>query len=580
VKRLLLAALSALAVLALPGHAAAAPTAQCGLPDTKPLWIDYGAPELKATFGRPGVIVAGSGEAYPGEMRKTGAQTVFWDMYLNRRVGTPSVPADPAVLEERANRLFDFAVLSAACPTPWIVMNELFGASASTPWTRTQAAYRANVLRWARLLAAKGAKPILLVSSRAFTGGDAAQWWRDFAAVGDIVLEKYFAAPNVHRAGPVSGSRDLRVSLRKSASELFAIGIPPSKLGFMFGFQTRRGSGGREGLEAGAWFEVAKLQALAGQQVARELGIAHLWSWGWGHFDDTAAFDEDKRGAACAWLWARDPALCDAPGLLGDRFDADRDEGQIALAAGTRCTLGANAITLNGIADLRRVTGDAEVSLSALYRRAVESRLAAPTWADVLQAERGIVKRRFRGSRSAYLAAVVRARATLALARGVIADELRRIEIQRDLRVATPPASALAEFHATYGEVLAREVQVSPAPRWLPSGTGFALASTAPPELFTLEEGATASVRTVEGTFTVRVLGEATPLGAIPLETARPAIARVLRDLERGNAYYDWTLRRQRSALEELRCVRDRLPSIGAVELTSYLPFLALTDGA
>src|SRR5688572_14153258 len=163
-------------------------------------------------------------------MRAAGAQTVYWDMYLRSRVGTPSAPANPALLEERANRLFKFAVDTLECDTPWIVMNELYGASLPTPWSATNAQYRANVLQWARLLAARGARPVLLISSEPFTGPDAAPWWRDVAQVADLVLEKYFAAPGVHRAGPELGSRRMRTSMRRSASSLFSMNIPPSKV--------------------------------------------------------------------------------------------------------------------------------------------------------------------------------------------------------------------------------------------------------------------------------------------------------------------------------------------------------------
>jgi hypothetical protein len=62
VKRLAII-VAAVAALALPGRAAAGP---CGLPDTKPLWIDFGATQLQSQFARPGVIVATTGEgAYP-----------------------------------------------------------------------------------------------------------------------------------------------------------------------------------------------------------------------------------------------------------------------------------------------------------------------------------------------------------------------------------------------------------------------------------------------------------------------------------------------------------------------------------
>ncbi|MBA2384210.1 MAG: hypothetical protein H0V68_06050, partial [Actinobacteria bacterium] len=421
----------------------------CGLPDTKPLWIDYGAPQLLQVFGRAGVVVAGSGAEYPTAARAAGAKTVYWDMYLSTRVGTPSAPADRDVLPARAARVFDFAVLSAACPTPVIAMNELFGAATPTPWTPTTARYRANVLEWARLLAARGGRPVLLVSSEPYTSGEAAQWWRDLASVAEIALEKYFNAPAVHKAGPVLGSRRMRTSMRRSAAKLFAIGVPPSKVGVVLAFQTRRGSGGREGLRpAGAWFEVAKLQALAAEQVARELGLAHVWSWGWGFFNEQAA-DPDKPGAACTWLWARDPSLCDAR-ALEEPFDRDLRAGQIDLPPGVRCALGSEPITTNAIGELTRVTGDAEAALTALYERLVERRSATVSMSETLVRERELVRRRFGGSRQAYLRALSRARATLAVARGVIADELRREAIQERLPAPAPSSAAIAEFYRTY----------------------------------------------------------------------------------------------------------------------------------
>ena len=381
------------------------------------------------------MIVAGSGVGYPAQMRERGAQTIHWDNYLSSRVGTPSAPADPDVLKARAERLYDFAVLTTGCATPWIAINELFGASVPTPWTPTTTRYRQNVLEWMRLLAARGAKPILLVSSDPFTGGEAAQWWRDVAAVGDIVIEKYFNAPAVHRAGPVLGSRRMRTSMRQVATKLFAINIPPSKLGFMLAFQTRPGSGGREGLKpASAWFEVAKLQALAAKQVARELSIAHVWSWGWGVFNE-AGSDPDKQGAACVWLWARNPSLCNAPRHVAE-FDADLREGQIDLAGGVRCALGDKAITTNQIGELTRLTRDPEVALSALYGRVVESGEAPVGPHDILAAERTVIARRFGGSTSAYRGGPRRGHAPrAAVARGILGDELRRRSIQARLTV-------------------------------------------------------------------------------------------------------------------------------------------------
>jgi hypothetical protein len=577
VKQVALVSIAALAILVAAPEMASAGV--CGLPDAKPLWIDFGAPQVQGIFAKPGVIVATTGEgAYAQAMRAAGARTVYWDMYLNRRVGTPSAPADPALVAERAQRLFDFAVRASDCPTPTIAMNELFGAQLTTPWTASNARYRQNVLDWARLLAAKGARPALLLSNDPYTGGDAAQWWRDIAQVSDLVLEKYFSASAVARAGAVLGNRRMRTSMRRSVAKLFAVGVPPTRVGVILGFQTKAGTGGREGLEpAERWFEVAKWQALAARQVATERGLAHVWSWGWGTYNSSD--DPDKEGAACAWLWVRDPSLCDAPAQLGDAFDEDLRGGQIDLPAGVRCAYGDAVVTNNQIGELARVTGDAELALSALYGRLVESRVASVTGEQVLAAERAVVRERFAGSRGAYLSALSLGRSTVALARGVLADELRRAALQSRLRAPGPSGADVERFYGTYAPVLAREVEITPAPSWLPGGRGVVLATVAPARLFVVPTGRTSTVWSPEGPLQVRPLADAEPLGAWPLEAARPAIARALSATARVNAYHDWTVRRQRAALSQVRCTRDRLPAIAAVELTSFLPFLALSAG-
>ena len=530
--RPLLGILLVAAVVAVAAEPARA--APCGLPETKPLWIDYGTPELISVFGRPGVVVAGSGVEYPTAARAAGAKTVYWDMYLSTRVGTPMAPADAAGLPAKAQKVFDFAVLSAGCPDPVIVMNELFGASTPTPWTQTTARYRANVLEWARLLQAKGGHPVLLVSSEPFTGGDAGTWWRELSQVADIALEKYFNAPAVHRARPELGSRRMRTSMRESLAKLLAVGVPPAKLGVVLAFQTRRGYGGREGLEpAGAWFEVTKLQALAARQIARELRLGYVVSWGWGFFNEQAR-DPDKLGAGCVWLWARDQSLCAAAGLP-ERFDRDLRAGQIDLPAGVRCALGTASITTNEIAALGRVTGDADAALTILYARLVQQQGVSIGPGEVRASERAIVQRRFGGSRQQYLSALRRARASTALALGAIADELRREALLVRLRATNPTATEVAEFAATY---------------------------------------ATVQLRDIPGAGEVPGVDSATPLGLLPHELARPAILSALRHAARAERYATWAERRQERALDGIRCIRDRLPTVGVVPLTGWLPFL------
>ena len=63
-----------------------------------PLWIDY-AGHSAPIVPKPGLVLAvSSGTTVPAQMRQAGAATIFFDLHLNDRVGTPSAPADPATI--------------------------------------------------------------------------------------------------------------------------------------------------------------------------------------------------------------------------------------------------------------------------------------------------------------------------------------------------------------------------------------------------------------------------------------------------------------------------------------------------
>ena len=141
-----------------------------------------------------------------------------------------------------------------------------------------------------------------------------------------------------------------------------------------------------------------------------------------------------------------------------------------------------------------------------------------------------------------------------------------------------PSASEVERFRDTYAAVLARKVVVSPAPSWLPDGTGLALATSAPGTVFSVATGRPARVRTLEGWLTVRALAEPEELGTLPLSLARSAIARELGFESRSESYAAWTLRKQRGAEGRLVCTRDRLPEVGVNTLSSFVPFLALHE--
>ena len=580
-----LAPLALLAVLVLASGAGAASPKQskpvyagtCGLPNNGPLWIDFGWPDFEQIFGRPGVIVSASSGDFPARMRATGAKTVYWDMYLNKRVGQPNTPADPATIVDKANKLYDFAAGQMQCTTPVIVENELFGANLATPWSDTNAQYRQNVLTFLRQLSSRGAYPVLLTNSDAYTAGDAGVWWQQVAAVSDIVREAYIPAPLIYQQGPIVGNRTLRAAYRRDIQQFTSIGIPSHRLGLITTTATTKGFGGRNGLEpASAWYEVVKWQALSMRQAAAETGIGSLWSWGWGSWTAVEK-DPDKQGAACVWLWARSPNLCDGPGVAGPDFDPSRSEGQIRLSPGVQCSVGKQRIANGAIQRLQLVTGDRDVAFTALYTRLVEANAVKVTSKRIAAAERAIVNQRFHGSWRDYGAALAAVRANRNIALGIIGDGLRREAIESGLSVGRPTPAAVVRFYRSYPDVLARRVKTSAPAPWLGNKKeGFALSSLAPEPLFDLPLGRAATLRTPLGTFKVTPLGATEPLGALALESVRGAVSDTLRAFKRGEAYEKWTGGQQARTLRVTICARDDLPAPASVDLSTYLPFLSV----
>jgi hypothetical protein len=412
------------------GWVSARPLVDCGLPAARPLWIDYGEgsvpPEVRAVFARPGVVLAASGTTLPAAYRAKGAATVHFVLSLPSLVGEPGTPADPATIEKAADALFDRAVASTTCATPWIGLNELLAPAAPTPWTTTNAQYRADILGLLQRLAQRGAHPALLVHGDPSIAGEAAAWWSNVGAVADVVYEAYYNAVNIDRLGPVLGTRRMRLGMRNIVHLFSGVGIPVSRLGIMLGFQVAPGAAGREELKPREeWFRVVKWEALAARQVALDEGTSTIWSWGWGTFGPQSV-DPDKPAAACVYLWARDPTLCDGPAVAGPAFNASLTEGPIVLPPGVQCAFPGGAVSSAGVTALSALTRSPQLALTALFARAaLRARVPVPQ-ADLLAAEQKVVKRAFHGSLRGYLHALAQRHASRAVARGVIADELRR----------------------------------------------------------------------------------------------------------------------------------------------------------
>jgi hypothetical protein len=550
----------------------------CGLPTSSPLWVDYAGHDAPIT-PRPGLVLAvSSGTVVPAEMRQAGAATVFFDLHLNDRVGTPSAPADPSTIAARAAKEFAFAQQVTGCATPLIAENELFGAQTPTPWSATNAQYRANVLALAQALDALGATVGITIANPPYTGGDAAEWWRQAAQVAILIRQVYFTAPGpqgLYGLGPLRASRAMRRGMRGLVAHLAQIGIPASRVALELQFQSAPGQGGRNGLEPkAAWLEIVKLEALAARQVAAETRIEGIWSWGWPAFSAAGA-DPDKPAAACVYLWARDNSLCDGPALAGPGFDTSLTEGQIILPPGVRCSLGAQTIRKADVGRAAALTGDLDSAASAMLERAVLRAAEPIDPATVLSAERAIVRDRFGGSTPAYRAALVDAQVTLADARAIIADRLGRERVEERFQPRSPSGASVAAFITTYAATRVRLVTVAPRAPWLGDvDQGLAVETLAPIQVFRLATNRNASIDTIDGRFTVRPLAAPLPLFALTRAQAVGVAKNILGRFARDDVFQSWLRGQERTLLGSAVCAGDDLPAEADVDLTAWLPFL------
>jgi hypothetical protein len=569
----------ALGLLAIGGAAVhsshAVPNPQdCGLSDTPPLWIDYAdgqVPFWQQIFAHPGVIAAASKLIVPPQLRAAGAQTVYFDLDFNNRVGTPTNPADPSLMTSRADKFYAAAAASTGCANPYIALNELFGAQTPTPWSQSVIQYRTDISQFLTELRADGAHPFLLLSQAPYTANDAGAWLRQISSVADLVPEVYFNGRVLAKLGDAAAARTIRSTLRTRVEQLISIGIPTSRIGFMLTFSSTPGAGGREGVQPlSRWLDIVQLEVAGAKTVAAELHIATIWSWGWGTFSSAGA-DPDKEIVACVYLWARDPTLCDAPALAGSNL-VNTGAAASTPTAGQICVLGPTPILANDVADLTSVTGDRDVAFSAAFERLVLDQAAQLGAGSVAAAERDVITEHFAGSRTAYLAALRTAHASTNLAHAVIGDQLRRLAVERTLAVSSPTAAQMSTFYSTYAAQPARRVVASQVLGWLGGKSGLALSATAPPNLFTLPAGATVTLDGVE----ITVSGPAAPLGVFPFGAAQRSIRAALFELARGRAFDAWVANQEANDLGNLNCTHDQLPQAAPVDLTDYLPFLSL----
>jgi hypothetical protein len=223
--------------------------------------------------------------------------------------------------------------------------------------------------------------------------------------------------------------------------------------------------------------------------------VSSLWSWGWAEWTTMPGeHDPMKPKAACVYLWTRDPKLCNGPAAAGKGFDRSRTEGQLILARGLRCKLGGTAVRWSAINPILKLTGDSGAGLLERVRARGRAARCARVVSDVLAAERSLVAARFGGSR---VPTTRRSRRRTRASPSRAASSATSCAVRASRRsssVGGPSAAEIADYRANYGDVQARLVQTKSQATWLGGRrTGYALASTAPPQLMSLASGRWAS---------------------------------------------------------------------------------------
>lgn len=569
--------LALLVCLAVPGAVAPAALADaCGVPDTTPIFVDFAGHDAPVP-AKPGMVLAiASGTDTPAAMRAKGAAIVFFDLNFNNRIGTTTKPADPATIADKAKKEFDYAVSITGCPAPIIAENELFGAQTPTPWSDTNAQYRANALALLQNLAALGARPALLIANPPYTGGDAADWWRQVAKVAILIRQVYFTSPNskgLHALGPVGASRAMRQSLRGLVSRFASIGIPSSRIALQLQFHSAPGLGARAGLQSASWFEIVKLEGLAARQVATEFKLAGIWSWGWATYS-VAGVDPDKPAAACVWLWVRSARLCNAPKYVQPAFDTSLTEGQLLVPPAARCVLpNKQVIDRDAVSRLTALTGDTGLAASVLLERAVLRAEQLVGAARIDSAERAVIDAGFGGSRKRYVAALAQAKLTPADALAIIVDRLARDDVALRFKPRSAAGREVSDFISTYAGQSARLVRTTRPAAWLDGGSrGWVVSSLGPPQVFALT-GPT-DIDTVDGPFRVTPLGPTMPLALLTSAQAKSIARKALDRFARIDLYGSWLRDAEKTQLAGALCVGDRLPTSGPTDIAPFAPFL------
>ena len=298
--------------------APAAASAACPL-GPNPVWAEWAGVGIHGypvanVLARPGNVLAVGTESWADDYRAAGAETAGWHMRLAQLVGTTRAPFTKSKVRSQVPGVAAIARRQSSCDPPWITINEMMSIQVPEPLSWGVRRYRENILLLATELHQRGIRTFILLPRIPLAGTRYKSYWRALSRRADLVYEAYtWSTLTANRLGDAAARGYMRRKWTDSMKRLKPFVVSMDRAGIVIPYWSRpaRAPSGREGLSDARWFRAVRLRTQAAGDVARAMNLGTVWSWGWQTNPKTGEVDPDKRLAACYYLQARDPSLCD-----------------------------------------------------------------------------------------------------------------------------------------------------------------------------------------------------------------------------------------------------------------------------
>jgi hypothetical protein len=280
-------------------------------------WVDYGAygvynTPVENVLARPGTVLGVQNEKWRDSYQDAGADTAGWHMRLLGIVGAVNSPKPKSEVLAKVPSLAALARDMTTCATPWLALNEMQAVQTPEPASYTQRRFRDNVLALSKALHDRGVRVFLMMPRIPLDNTRYRSYWRQLSFHADLVYEAFtFKSRDVLKLGDVGGRRHLRLRWADAVRRLKTFVVPARRAGLVIPYWTHNANSGREGLSDAAWYRLTRIKTLAANDVGVNQELGSIWSWGWQTNPRVGEVDADKPRAACHYLNARDPALCD-----------------------------------------------------------------------------------------------------------------------------------------------------------------------------------------------------------------------------------------------------------------------------